>query len=523
MYLTLSIFEVNKYYKRYRKKGADMSYQFIHHEDYAITKSKKRTNREEKAEREGKAKGIYKGDYNAESEGTDLRSIIAEAKREPGNIPSTVITVADPILLYGLDLDTVENMALDYHKNTKLKDKNGKEKKLRKDANVILAGVISLNREYEDMWGDYKNDSIKYLKEKYGDKLKSVVEHTDEAHPHFHFYVLQDQGEFFDLVHDGKKAAYEARSKNKLKGEQNTAYIKAMKAYQEDFFLNVASKYGLTKDGPKRARISRGDYFKQQEEIKLLNKLKQKTESELFLLKQKTEKEIKDLKQKSEDDIKKEKENAYALGRKIGKVEGFKSAVLDFKSKNYFNKVIFSKTFSENIIKKITDDNLKLKDKNKRLFARKEHYKKETEINNDYKIKYEKEKKKSDYLDIINDFIDKPKEENSNDIRTRIIREIEAVESQQQQLDQGSKIVRSRDNTNRGEIKRTNERNRGIKKMLFYNFRGFFRDFFSIELFKRMFKREEKNTIKTENHNKKEEVKIKQDRNIERNTKSRRI
>lgn len=46
------------------------------------------------------------------------------------------------------------------------------------------------------MWDDYKNDSIKYLKEKYGDKLKSVVEHTDEAHPHFHFYVLQDQGEF---------------------------------------------------------------------------------------------------------------------------------------------------------------------------------------------------------------------------------------------------------------------------------------------------------------------------------------
>lgn len=86
------------------------------------------------------------------------------------------------------------------------------------------------------MWDDYKNDSIKYLKEKYGDKLKSVVEHTDEAHPHFHFYVLQDQGEFFDLIHDGKKAAYEARSQNKVKGEQNKSYIKAMKEYQEDFF-----------------------------------------------------------------------------------------------------------------------------------------------------------------------------------------------------------------------------------------------------------------------------------------------
>ena len=222
-----------------------MSYQFIHFEDYSINKAKKKTNREEKAIKEQKEKGIYKGDYNNENEGNNLRSIIAEAKREPGNIPSTIVDgiVKEPILLYGSNLDDVESMALNYHKNTKTKDKNGKEKKLRKDANVILAGVISLNRDNENIWDDYKNDSIKYLKEKYGDKLKSVIEHTDETNPHFHFYIVQDVGEVFDLIHDGKKAALEVRSQNRTKGEQNTAYIKAMSSYQLLSPMYGANKY----------------------------------------------------------------------------------------------------------------------------------------------------------------------------------------------------------------------------------------------------------------------------------------
>ena len=52
---------------------------------------------------------------------------------------------------------------------------------------------------------------VEKLAEKYGDKLKSVIEHTDETNPHFHFYIVQDVGEVFDLVHDGKKAALEVR------------------------------------------------------------------------------------------------------------------------------------------------------------------------------------------------------------------------------------------------------------------------------------------------------------------------
>lgn len=499
-----------------------MSYQFIHFEDYSINKAKKKTNREEQREKE-KKDGKYKGDYNEETKGRSLREVIAEAKREVGNCPH-VENPSDPVLLYGVDLDTVEEMALNYHSKTKIKDKNGKEKKLRKDANVILAGVISLNRENENIWEDYKKSSIEYLKNKYGDKLKSVIEHTDESHPHFHFYIIQDVGENFDLVHDGKKAALEVRALNKLKGEQNTAYIKAMRAYQEDFFLNVASNYGLTKDGPKRARLSREDYLKQKQEIELLRKLKEKTETELFLLKQKTEKEIKRLKEETEKEIKKTKDEAIAIGRRIGKTEGFKSAILDFRGKNVFSKVIFSKTFSENMINKLQQKNKDLIDKNKRMFERKEHYKKDSI----YKSKYEQEEKKNDYLKTINDILENETIENrgeiENDIRASIIAEIKRVETQQQQINNRNERNRQRNIRTRADIKSVKERFNRTSRMFFNHFKTFIRDIFSNSIFERAIERKEKiNLEKIEYKKEESKTENRQDRKLNRERKKLKI
>ncbi|HCM6332418.1 TPA: hypothetical protein N3Z81_005403 [Klebsiella quasipneumoniae] len=497
-----------------------MSYQFIHFEDYSINRSKKRTNREEK---KAKDAGVKVSDYNEETKGRNLREIIAEAKREPGNCPH-VDNPSDPVLLYGVDLDTVEEMALNYHSKTKIKDKNGKEKKLRKDANVILAGVISLNRENENIWEDYKKSSIEYLKNKYGDKLKSVIEHTDESHPHFHFYIIQDVGENFDLVHDGKKAALEVRTLNKLKGEQNTAYIKAMRKYQEDFFLNVASNYGLTKDGPKRARLSREDYLKQKQEIELLTELRKKTENELSLLKEKTDKEIKDLKEKSEIDIKKAKDDALALGRRIGRVEGFKSAIIDFRdNKNIFSKVIFSKTFSENMINQLQKKNNDLIDKNKKLFERKEHYKKDSI----YKNKYIKEEKENSYLKTINSFLEediKNKEEMENDIRASIITEIKRVEAQQQQINNRNERNRQRNLRTGADIKSVKERFNRTSRMFFNHFKTFIRDIFSNSIFERAIERKEKISIEKIEY-KKEESKNenRQDRKLNREGKKLKI
>lgn len=270
-----------------------MPYQFIHIEDYSRTIAKKKKN-------DGKEK------YNKETKGRSVRDIIAEAKREIGNCPH-VENPKDPILLFGVDLDEVEKLAYEYHENTKLTDKNGKEKKLRSDANILLAGVVSLNRENEDIWDEYKKDAIAFLSNKYGKKLVSVIEHTDEENPHFHFYVIQDVGKRFDLIHDGKKALFENRDKKKH--DQNIAYLNAMREMQERFWKVVSANYGLSKDGPKRQRLSRKDYFKQKREIKL---------------------------------IKQAKEQA--------KTEGYKFAIDDFESKNWLNKIATSFTVKNSIL-----------------------------------------------------------------------------------------------------------------------------------------------------------------------------
>lgn len=158
-----------------------------------------------------------------------------------------------------------------------------------------------MNRENEDIWDEYKNDAIAFLSNKYGKKLVSVIEHTDEANPHFHFYVIQDPGKRFDLIHDGKKALFENRDKKKH--DQNIAYLNAMRKVQEDFFRVVSSNYGLSKDGPKRKRTSRKDYFKQKREIKLIQQVKEQA-----------------------------------------KIDGYNFAVDDFHGKSWLNKVVTSFT-----------------------------------------------------------------------------------------------------------------------------------------------------------------------------------
>ncbi|MEH4848866.1 plasmid recombination protein [Escherichia coli] len=274
-----------------------MSYQFIHVEDYSKVIAKKRGNG-------------GKGKYNEETKGRSVRDIIAEAKREEGNCPH-VENPKPPLLLYGKNLDEVEKLAYEYHENTKLTDKNGKEKKLRSDANILLAGVVSLNRENEDIWDEYKNDAIAFLSNKYGKKLVSVIEHTDEANPHFHFYVIQDPGKRFDLIHDGKKALFENRDKKKH--DQNIAYLNAMRKVQEDFFRVVSSNYGLSKDGPKRKRTSRKDYFKQKREIKLIQQVKEQA-----------------------------------------KTDGYNFAVDDFHGKSWLNKVVTSFTVKNSTLQEAT-------------------------------------------------------------------------------------------------------------------------------------------------------------------------
>jgi hypothetical protein len=57
--------------------------------------------------------------------------------------------------------------------------KDAQGRKLRKDGLCALVGVVSLPREIEDDFPQFAEDTLVWLKQKYGDRLKSVVVHDD--------------------------------------------------------------------------------------------------------------------------------------------------------------------------------------------------------------------------------------------------------------------------------------------------------------------------------------------------------
>ena len=137
-----------------------------------------------------------------------------------------------------------------------------------------------------------------------------------------------------------------------------------------------------------------------------------------------------------------------------------------------------------------------LKEKNKNLFNRKEKYKAEGIENSIYKNKYEEERKKVEYFEVINDFINDGNEKEVNyDIRRAIIAEIKAVEEQQQRFNKGIEQVKSRNDINVRKANSIGERVGKSFRVLFRNLNSFIGDFFGVELFERMFKKEKTNNI----------------------------
>lgn len=236
-----------------------MKSQFMHVELYSREEPAKKTI--------NKSKNL---NHQSDVRTTTVGGVLSEMKREEG-FTSHLEQVNAPQVLYG-SIDALERSIERYEAEYKTTDKNGKEKKLRKDACILLAGVVSLDRADEEIWDEYKTKSIEYLKNKYGENLKCVVEHTDETNPHFHFYVVGNQKQDLNLLHDGKLAVSKLAKEDKKKLHQ-TAYTEAMIKFQDDFYTKVSNQFGLSRTGeePRERYKSRPDYlrFKKRQETAL--------------------------------------------------------------------------------------------------------------------------------------------------------------------------------------------------------------------------------------------------------------
>lgn len=179
-----------------------------------------------------------------------VHEVLAEASREPQaclHVPRP----RPPNLLHGPSLAELEAEVGAIH----ARSTDAAGRRLRKDASVLLAGVASYPRGGME-YSYWKQSAVEWLQTEFGGHLRSVVEHTDEAHPHLHFYVVNpDAGNVKDL-HPGFRAAKGAQTPK----EQRIAYNTAMRAFQDRFWEHVAGPSGLARLGPGRQRMSRAQW-----------------------------------------------------------------------------------------------------------------------------------------------------------------------------------------------------------------------------------------------------------------------
>jgi hypothetical protein len=169
------------------------------------------------------------------------------------------ITPQEPIRVFGCSPSDAVKQAEAWGEQAK----DVKGRKLRIDAPVLLAGVISYPREGED-WQEFKETALEWLKGEYGDNLVSVVEHQDEKHPHLHFYAVPKPGQAFNELHQGRAASADAKRKGEPKAAQLRAHNKAMRAWQDRVYTGVCRKFGMARLGPKRQRLTRSEYMSRQ-------------------------------------------------------------------------------------------------------------------------------------------------------------------------------------------------------------------------------------------------------------------
>lgn len=179
-----------------------------------------------------------------------VRDILTEARREP-QACLHVQAPRPPILLHGANLADLEAEVKAIH----ARSTDAVGRRLRKDASMLLAGVTSYPRG-GNQYSYWKQATLEWLQLEFGSGLRSVVEHTDEAHPHIHFYVVNAETGNAKDVHPGFSAAKGAKAPK----EQRFAYKSAMRSFQDRFWEHVAAPSSLARLGPSRRRLSRAEW-----------------------------------------------------------------------------------------------------------------------------------------------------------------------------------------------------------------------------------------------------------------------
>ncbi len=211
---------------------------------------------------------------------------VAQILEEAGRAPLYSIHVdspSPPKIIYGLSPGEVEerHKAMVQSRAVEVRLASGKTARrgIRKDRHTLLTAVVSYplltnqvaegsqDRAAYERWIDL---NLKWLRAQFGDQLLSVIEHTDEKHPHLHVFVLplDDPDCMARRLNPAWRVKEEAEKLAKHHGHPakmavklgNRAYRAKARELQDDYYRNVGLPAGLTRTGPKRERLSRAQW-----------------------------------------------------------------------------------------------------------------------------------------------------------------------------------------------------------------------------------------------------------------------
>ena len=227
-----------------------MGYQFIHVEAY------------------GRRGARRKG---SSARAPSLFDIRDEMIREPHACPH-VADPQPPEVIYGMHPRDAFQLAAD--RADRAVDAVGR--RLKADALCVLVGVASWSVSTAEVvsepeaWRRYiawRDRTEAWLRLLWGDRLTCVVEHLDEPYPHVHYVVVPeldpDRRLRIQSVHAGHRAKAECRAAGGTPREQSKAYRQSMKLFQDSYYEHVGAPCGLTRIGPRRQRLTRGQWSDQ--------------------------------------------------------------------------------------------------------------------------------------------------------------------------------------------------------------------------------------------------------------------
>lgn len=194
------------------------------------------------------------------------KDVVAEATRDPGAIPH-IDNPMPPVHIYGEPIEQLLETLDTWADGTK----DAKGRATRKDAVCLLAGVFSVPEGTPpEVWDKVKTDAISWAQEKYGDRLKTVVEHVDEGHPHCHFYVVPRPGEAFETIHEGRAAVKDFVAQGGDKKKTNAVYRDVMRGFQNEYYDAVGAANGMTRIGPGKRRLTREAWRMEQQQAEAI-------------------------------------------------------------------------------------------------------------------------------------------------------------------------------------------------------------------------------------------------------------